>query len=97
MNIAPLLSPSVAAPEWLRDFDHDWTAALQTLSPVETHERKRMEYYWANPFHHPGDERPLIRLACQSIASGSVSIVLPTWNGVWSATRRDALARQAPV
>jgi hypothetical protein len=51
--------------------------------------------YWENPFHQAGDPKPLIRLACQSVASGSVSIVMPPWNGVWSASRRETLARRA--
>jgi ferredoxin len=64
----------------------------ENLAPVDSFERRRMAYfgYWESPFHTPDDPRPLIRLACQSLASGSCSIIIPSWNGVWSAGRRAA-------
>src|SRR3954462_9924528 len=60
------------------------------LAPVDSFEQKRMEYfgYWESPLHHPNNGRPLIRLACQSIANGTCAIVIPPWNGVWSKVRR---------
>jgi ferredoxin len=66
------------------------------LAPVDDFERKRMAYfgYWESPFHTPGDPQPLIRLACQSVASGSCSIVIPSWNAVWSIGRRTAFSRR---
>ena len=75
-----------------------WVGVLgprEKLSPVEDFERKRIEYfgYWENPLHQPGDLQPCIRLACQCVASGSCSIVIPPWNGVWSAVRRAAFGR----
>jgi len=68
----------------------------EKLDPVEPFERKRMEYfgYWGNPFHRSDDLRPLIRLACQCVARGSCSIVIPPWNGVWSRKRQEAVARR---
>jgi ferredoxin len=68
------------------------------LAPVDDFERKRMAHfgYWESPFHTPDDPRPLIRLACQSIARGSCSIIIPSWNGVWGAGRRAAFERRVP-
>jgi ferredoxin len=63
----------------------------ENLDPVEEFERKRMEYfgYWDSGFVHTGVERPLLRLACQARANGSVTIVIPPWNGVFGRSRRD--------
>lgn len=71
-----------------------WIGVLggnEKLSPVTPYERKRMEYlgYWDAGFEDPSAERPLIRLACQTQASGSASIVIPRWCGVFGPTRRD--------
>jgi ferredoxin len=76
-----------------------WVGILggrERLTPVDDFERKRMDYfgYWESPFHKTGDPRPLIRLACQSIASGSCTIVIPSWNGIWSKGRRTAFERR---
>jgi ferredoxin len=52
----------------------------EKLSPVVANdEGKRMKV-----FGYPGTEgeRPIIRLACQAKAFGSVSIVIPPWNGM---------------
>ena len=61
------------------------------LSAVTPYERKRMEYlgYWDAGFEDPSLDRPLIRLACQTQAHGSASIVIPKWCGVFGPTRRD--------
>jgi hypothetical protein len=63
----------------------------ENLDPVEEFERKRMEYfgYWDSGFIDSNSQRPLIRLACQARANGSVSIVIPPWNGVFGRTRRE--------
>jgi ferredoxin len=76
-----------------------WVGILggrERLTPVDDFERKRMDYfgYWESPFHNANEARPLIRLACQSIASGSCSIVIPWWNGVWGKSRRAAFNRR---
>ena len=76
-----------------------WVGVLggkANLAPVDDFERKRMAYfgYWESPLHNPADERPLIRLACQTIASATCTVVIPPWNGVWSKVRRDAAQRQ---
>ena len=70
--------------------------ANEKLAPVEPFERKRMEYfgYWESPFHTPAAPRPLIRLACQTVATETCTIVIPPWNGIWSAARREAYARR---
>lgn len=59
----------------------------ENLEPIEEFEQKRMEYfgYWDSGF---ADGR-LLRLACQTRVQGSVSIVIPPWNGVFGRTRRE--------
>lgn len=71
-----------------------WVGILggnENLDPVEDFERKRIEYfgYWDSGFVDSRGERPLIRLACQTKANGSVSIVIPPWNGVFGRSRRE--------
>jgi len=71
-----------------------WIGVLggnENLSAVTPYERKRMEYlgYWDAGFEDPQADRPLIRLACQTQASGSASIVIPPWCGVFGPTRRE--------
>lgn len=71
-----------------------WIGVLggnEHLSVVTPYERKRMEYmgYWDAGFEDPAAERPLIRLACQTQASGSASVVIPRWCGVFGPTRRE--------
>ena len=71
-----------------------WVGVLEgneQLGPVTEYERKRMEYfgYWDCGFEDKQDERPLIRLACQTQAFGTATIVIPPWCGVWGASRRD--------
>jgi ferredoxin len=71
-----------------------WVGILggnENLDPVEDFERKRMEYfgYWDSGFVDSQVERPLIRLSCQTKANGSVSIVIPPWNGVFGRSRRE--------
>lgn len=63
----------------------------ENLDPIEGFERTRMEYfgYWDSGFVDTSCERPLIRLACQTRANSSVSIVIPAWNGVFGKTRRE--------
>ena len=45
----------------------------------------RLEYDRIKTFGYidSEDERPVIRLACMTQATGAVSIVIPTWNGVY--------------
>jgi ferredoxin len=51
---------------------------IERLSEVDAHEKKRvLEFGYINT----AEPRPLIRLACQAIASGNVTIVIPPWNG----------------
>ncbi len=50
------------------------------LSDVDRMERKQMKIFG----YKQGDEaKPIMRLACQAQAEGSVSIVIPPWNGVF--------------
>jgi len=58
-----------------------WVGILggnEHLAPVDAHEKKRMKEFGYILSDEP---RPLIRLACQSLASGNVTIVIPPWNG----------------
>ena len=48
------------------------------LSPVDAYEKKRMKEFGYILTDEP---RPVMRLACQAIASGNVTIVIPPWNG----------------
>jgi ferredoxin len=71
-----------------------WVGILEgkdQTDPVSDFEQKRMQYfgYWENPFHDPAAERPLIRLACQTIVRGSCRIIIPTWNGVLGSARQS--------
>jgi ferredoxin len=58
-----------------------WVGILggnQHLSDVDAHERKRMKEFG---YINSADPKPVIRLACQAIASGNVTLVIPPWNG----------------
>ena len=58
-----------------------WVGILggnENLSPVDPYEKKRMKEFGYILTDEP---RPVIRLACQAIASGNVTIVIPPWNG----------------
>lgn len=71
-----------------------WVGVLagnDNLDPVEDFERKRMQYfgYWDSGFIDSAVERPLLRLACQTRANGSATIVIPPWNGVFGRSRRE--------
>ena len=55
-------------------------AGAEKLSDVQTMERKQMKIFG----YKQGDEaKPFMRLACQATAEGSVSVVIPPWNGVF--------------
>jgi ferredoxin len=58
-----------------------WVGVLggaERLSDVDAHERKRMKEFGYILTDEP---KPVIRLACQAVASGNVTIVIPPWNG----------------
>ena len=64
-----------------------WVGVLggnERLAPMSDWERKRLAYfgYCDGGFESLEEELPLIRLACQAQAEGSVSIVIPPWCGV---------------
>jgi ferredoxin len=52
----------------------------EKLSEVQRLERKQMKIFGYN---QPDDEKPFLRLACQAKAHGNISIVIPSWNGVF--------------
>ncbi len=60
-----------------------WVGILggaEKLSEVEPRERKQMKIFGYNQ----GDSaKPILRLACQARSFGSVSLVIPPWNGVF--------------
>ncbi|MDE3155491.1 MAG: (2Fe-2S)-binding protein [Acidobacteriota bacterium] len=72
-----------------------WVGVLggaEKLSPMEELERRRLrEFGYADT----GDERPIIRLACQAQAFGAVSIVIPPWNGVFGKYLENRKRQQA--
>jgi ferredoxin len=51
---------------------------VDNLSDVDAHEKKRMKEFG---YINTPDPKPVIRLACQAVASGNVTIVIPPWNG----------------
>ena len=51
---------------------------VENLSAVDAHEKKRMKEFG---YVNSPEPRPVIRLACQAVASGNVTIVIPPWNG----------------
>jgi ferredoxin len=58
-----------------------WVGILggsDNLSDVDVHEKKRMKEFGYIDTPEP---KPVIRLACQALASGNVTIVIPPWNG----------------
>ncbi len=58
-----------------------WVGILggnERLSPVDAHEKKRMKEFGYILSDEP---RPVIRLACQALAAGNVTLVIPPWNG----------------
>jgi ferredoxin len=60
-----------------------WVGVLggaEKLSDVARLEGKRIKEFG---YIETDEPKPLIRLACQAIASGAVSIVIPPWNGVF--------------
>jgi ferredoxin len=52
----------------------------EKLTEVQRLERKQMKIFGYN---QPEEEKPFLRLACQSKAHGNVSFVIPSWNGVF--------------
>jgi ferredoxin len=52
----------------------------EKLSDVASRERKQMKVFGYN---QPEDAKPFLRLACQARAHGTVTIVIPPWNGVF--------------
>jgi ferredoxin len=55
-------------------------AGAEKLSPVGGLEGRAMKKFG---YIDTSEKNPMIRLACQSQASGAVSIVIPPWNGVF--------------
>jgi ferredoxin len=51
---------------------------VERLSDVDAHETQRMKEFG---YIDTPDPKPVIRLACQAVASGNVTIVIPPWNG----------------
>ncbi len=51
---------------------------MDNVSEVDVHEQKRMKEFG---YIDTPDPRPVVRLACQVLASGNVTIVIPPWNG----------------
>ncbi|MCX6593659.1 MAG: 2Fe-2S iron-sulfur cluster-binding protein [Acidobacteria bacterium] len=79
-----------------------WVGVLggqERLSEITTFERQRMEYfgYLDAPGLDSETARPVLRLACQAQAFGSVSIVIPPWNAVWGKSRRERAAADGTI
>jgi ferredoxin len=52
----------------------------EKLSDVSVRERKQLKVFG---YSSAEENKPLIRLACQARATGTVSVVIPPWNGVF--------------
>ena len=60
-----------------------WVGVLggaEKLSDVAAREGKKIKEFG---YIDTSESKPLIRLACQALAHGAVSIVIPPWNGVF--------------
>lgn len=60
-----------------------WVGVLggkEKLSEVSPREAKQMKVFG---YQQPDEEKPYLRLACQSRISGNTTIVIPPWNGVF--------------
>lgn len=60
-----------------------WVGVLggqEKLTEVGRRERRQMKVFGYN---QPDEEKPLLRLACQTRASGNVTLVIPPWNAVF--------------
>lgn len=60
-----------------------WVGVLggaEKLSEVSVRERKAMQLFG---YIDTDDPKPLIRLSCQAQGEGAVSVVIPSWNGVF--------------
>lgn len=60
-----------------------WVGVLggkEKLSEVSRREAKQMKIFG---YQQPEEEKPYLRLACQSRISGNTTIVIPPWNGVF--------------
>ena len=60
-----------------------WVGVLggaEKLTEVSRRERREMKIFGYN---QPDEPKPFIRLSCQAIASGNVSIVIPPWNAIF--------------
>ncbi|MBV9215763.1 MAG: (2Fe-2S)-binding protein [Acidobacteria bacterium] len=60
-----------------------WVGVLggqEKLNEVGRRERRQMKVFGYN---QPEDDKPFLRLACQTRATGNVTIVIPPWNGVF--------------
>jgi hypothetical protein len=52
----------------------------EKLTEVSPRERRAMQLFG---YIDTDDPKPIIRLACQAQGEGAVSLVIPSWNGVF--------------
>jgi ferredoxin len=72
-----------------------WVGVLggaEKLTPVSPRERKAMQLFG---YVDTDDPQPIIRLACQAQGEGAVSIVIPSWNGVFGKYLRRVREEEA--
>jgi ferredoxin len=72
-----------------------WVGVLggnHTVSKIEALEYRRIKEFGYIDTH---EDRPVIRLACMTQAEGSVSIVIPPWNGVFGKYLRSQRENKA--
>ena len=67
-----------------------WIGILEgreSIDPISPFEQKRLHYFGYHPRDGKTESQPLIRLACQSKCRGSLTLVVPPWNGVLDGQR----------
>ncbi len=65
----------------------------ERVSPIETYEARQLEHFGYVHRVDPAEPHPPVRLACQCVVHGDLSVVIPPWNGLLQG-RRGVLRAQ---
>ena len=74
-----------------------WVGVLggaEGLSDVGVREGKKIKEFG---YIDSGEPKPLIRLACQALAQGAVSVVIPPWNGQFGKYLKSLKASESQI
>jgi hypothetical protein len=69
-------------------------SGAEKLTDVAPRERRAMQLFGYIDTDEP---KPLIRLSCQAQGEGAVSLVVPSWNGVFGKYLRQLKNGEAPA